>query len=253
MTPDVPLRLDPAHLSVAAQHEDSRYAKLIDQALGDARTVVNVWAGRGAYEPRGRQVVAIEPREVLARLRPPEAVPAIRASPGSLPLFDASVDGAMAIRAVHEWGEQREAGVREMRRVARGPVVIMTLDLEASSQTWLQSEYLPQLAELNAELYPEVEAIADWLGGEVEVLTVPVPRDSGDWPLSSFWAKPEQLCTPEGRARSRTLAALPPEIVERALSRLERDLSVGAWDRRHGHLRAHYEHDVGLRLVVGQP
>ncbi|MGD0199057.1 MAG: methyltransferase type 11 [Solirubrobacteraceae bacterium] len=253
MASDVPLRLDPAHLSVVAEHEDPRYAELIKAALGGARSIVNVWAGAGAYEPEGSYVVPIEPRAGLAERRGGHQAPAIRASPGALPLFDDSVDAAMAIRAVHEWGTQREAGVREMRRVARGPVVIMTLDLEVSSSMWLAQDYLPQLAQLNGELYPDVEQVVDWLGGTVEVLTVPVPRDSTDWPLSSAWAKPERLCGPEGRARSRTLALLPPDVVDHGLQKLERDLLDGRWDRRHGHLRALYEHDVGLRLIVGHP
>jgi hypothetical protein len=253
MGPDIELRLDPEHLSVIAAHEDSRYAELIRMALGEARSVVNVWAGTGAYEPADRYVLAIEPRDVLALKRPPERGPAVRANPGSLPLHDASVDAAMAIRSVHEWGEEREGGVREMRRVARGPVVVLTLDGTVSADMWLQRDYLPQLTELNSEMFPAIEDIVGWLGGEVEVQTVPVPRDSTDWPLSSLWSRPERLCDPDGRARSRMLAALPADALEHGLRKLARDLADGTWDRRQGHLRALYDYDVGLRLIVGRP
>jgi hypothetical protein len=250
---DIALRLDPEHVSVVDEHEDPRYAELIHAALADARTVVNVWAGSGAYEPEDRHVLAIEPREVLALKRPPLRPPAILATPRSLPLCDASVDAAMAVRSVHEWGQEREQGVREMRRVARGPVVILTLDISVSAELWLQRDYLPWLSELNKEMFPTIDELVRWLGGTVEVQTVPVPRDSTDWPLSSMWSRPEQLCDPASRARSRTLATLPAEELDRGMSKLARDLEDGTWDRRNGHLRALYEYDVGLRLVVARP
>jgi SAM-dependent methyltransferase len=251
MGPDIALRLDPEHLSVVAAHEDPRYAELIHGALAGAQSIVNVWAGTGAYEPAERYVVAIEPREQLALKRPPERAPAIRASPGSLPLHDASVDAAMAIRSVHEWGDERERGVREMRRVARGPVVILTLDGSVSAETWLQRDYLPGLTKLHSEMFPRIDEIVDWLGSEVGVRTVPVPRDSVDWPLSSMWSRPERLCEAGGRDHSRMLEVLPADELDHGLSKLGRDLADGTWDRRHGHLRALYDYDVGLRLIVG--
>jgi hypothetical protein len=159
----------------------------------------------------------------------------------------------MAVRSVHEWGQEREQGVREMRRVARGPVVILTLDISVSAELWLQRDYLPWLSELNKEMFPTIDELVRWLGGTVEVQTVPVPRDSTDWPLSSMWSRPEQLCDPASRARSRTLATLPAEELDRGMSKLARDLEDGTWDRRNGHLRALYEYDVGLRLVVARP
>jgi hypothetical protein len=253
MQPDIELRFDPEHLSVVAAHEDRRYAELIHAGLGDARTVVNVWAGTGAYEPADRYVLAIEPREILAAKRPLERVPAIRARPGALPLGDRSVDAAMAVRSIHEWGEERERGVRELRRVARGAVVLMTLDATVSAEMWLQRDYLPEIATINFEMFPSIAEITSWLGGTVDVRTVPVPRDSTDWPLSSLWGRPEELVAPDGPGRSRTLSALPADELDRGLRKLARDLAGGSWDRRHGHLRALYEYDVGLRLIVATP
>ncbi len=40
---------------------DPRIAQRIETALGDARTVLNVGAGAGAYEPDGMHVTAIAP------------------------------------------------------------------------------------------------------------------------------------------------------------------------------------------------
>jgi hypothetical protein len=60
------------------RREDPRIAARIDAALGDARTVVNVGAGAGSYEPRDRYVIAIEPSDVMAAQRPPGLPPALR-------------------------------------------------------------------------------------------------------------------------------------------------------------------------------
>jgi len=43
------------------RHADPRVAAAILRALGDARTVLNVGAGAGNYEPVDREVMALEP------------------------------------------------------------------------------------------------------------------------------------------------------------------------------------------------
>src|ERR687883_507046 len=116
------------------RREDPRLAARIHAALGDARTVVNVGAGAGSYEPRDRHVIAIEPSEVMIRQRDRRLAPAIRGGAFPLPLADRSVDAAMAVLTIHHWDDDQERGVREMRRVARGPIVIVTYDSEVSGR-----------------------------------------------------------------------------------------------------------------------
>lgn len=122
------------HGYATTRREDPRIAARIHAALGDARTVVNVGAGAGSYEPRDRYVLAIEPSDAMAAQRPPDRAPAIRASAGALPLRDDSVDAAMAIITIHHWDEDQQRGVRELRRVARGPVVILTPEAAVSTR-----------------------------------------------------------------------------------------------------------------------
>jgi hypothetical protein len=50
---------------------DPRLEQLIWAALGDSKTVLNVGAGTGAYEPRDRCVVAVEPSATMRQARPP--------------------------------------------------------------------------------------------------------------------------------------------------------------------------------------
>lgn len=49
---------------------DPRIAKRIEAALGEARTVLNVGAGTGSYEPADRKVTAVEPSAEMIAQRP---------------------------------------------------------------------------------------------------------------------------------------------------------------------------------------
>ncbi len=232
------------------RREDPELAERIHTALGHARTVVNVGAGAGNYEPQDRHVIAIEPSDVMASQRPEDRVPTIRASAGSLPLRDRSIDAAMAILSVHHWDREQEQGVRELRRVARGPVVILTYDREVSNRMWLMAEYMPELAALDRDIFPDPGLIARWLGGSTRVETVLTARDSPDWMLGAFWAHPERVLDAQARSGTSGFARMSEEVVARVVSAVERDLNSGAWDQRHGQLRELDALDVGLRLIV---
>jgi SAM-dependent methyltransferase len=235
------------------RREDPRIAQRITAALGDARTVVNVGAGAGSYEPRDRDVIAVEPSDVMAAQRPSGLPPALRATAGRLPLRDDAVDAAMAVLTIHHWDAEREAGVRELRRVASGPVAILTYLPEISNEMWLMKEYLPEVGDLDSQIFPDAGRLAAWLGGTPAIETIPIHRDSPDWMLGSFWAHPERVLDRDARNATSGLARMAPETVERVARALERDLRSGEWDRRHGHLRELEELDVGLRLVVSTP
>jgi SAM-dependent methyltransferase len=233
------------------RREDPRFRAQIHAALGlEARTIVNVGAGAGAYEPSDRRVIAIEPSAVMIAQRSRDLAPAVRASAGSLPLHDRSVDAAMAILTVHHWDDERERGVRELRRVARGAVVILTYDAAISAAMWLMADYLPEVAALDRRIFPPPEQLAEWLGGDVRIDKVPIPRDTPDWMLGSFWAHPERVLDASARAATSGFARMPANVVDRVVAEVSRDLRSGSWDARHGHLRSLDALDVGLRLVV---
>jgi SAM-dependent methyltransferase len=236
-----------------SRQEDPALARTIHAALGDAESVVNVGAGAGSYEPGDRHVIAIEPSDVMAAQRPGDRVPAIRAVAGALPLRDDSVDAAMSVLSLHHWDESQEQGVRELRRVARGPVVLVTFDERVSRQMWLVADYLPEVAELDARIFPPPETLADWLGGETEITTLPVPRDTPDWTFSSFWAHPERVLDPDARAATSGFSRMDAAIVERVDAAVCADLESGRWDARHGRLRSLDAYDAGMRLVVSRP
>ena len=241
------------HQYANTRREDPRFYERILGALGNARSVVNVGAGAGSYEPRDRHVVAVEPSDVMVAQRPRTLAPALRAGAQALPLRDGSVDAAMSVLSLHHWDEQQEQGVRELRRVASGPVVLLTCDPEVSGAMWLMADYLPEIAALDRRIFPSMARLADWLGGTTRVEAVPIPRDTCDWTLMSFWAHPSRVLDAAARNSTSGFARMPIAAVKRVVSAVERDLEDGTWDARHGNLRQLSEYDAGLRLVVNTP
>jgi SAM-dependent methyltransferase len=234
----------------AGRRTDPRIAARIHAALGDARTVVNVGAGTGSYEPDDRWVLAVEPSATMRAQRPPGAAPAIAATAQDLPLDDDAVDAAMACVTIHHW-HPRAAGLAEMRRVARGPVVVFTFDLE-HLPAW-QRDFLREGIEIERPRFGSVEEIAAELGGSVRVESIPTPADCADGFFEAFWNRPEALLDPAVRASQSLWALLDPSAEQRIVERLKSALDSGAWDAEHGHLREQPSFDGSLRLIVSEP
>jgi SAM-dependent methyltransferase len=229
---------------------DPRIAARIHAALGKAQTVLNVGAGTGSYEPRDRWVLAVEPSQTMRTQRPPDAAPAIAARAESLPFDDDAVDAAIACVTIHHW-EPPQAGLAELRRVARGPVVIFTFELE-HLPAW-QVEHLHEGLLLERPRFPTIEAVVRALGGRVRVERIPTPADCTDGFIEAFWRRPERLLDREVRAAQSMWALLSPGVEELIVNRLAEALASGDWDREHGHLRDQDSFDGSLRLVISEP
>jgi SAM-dependent methyltransferase len=230
---------------------DPRIAAAIRLALGDARSVVNVGAGAGSYEPADRPVIAVEPSREMIVQRPPGAAPVLHALAEALPLRDAAVDAALAILTLHHWHD-RAAGLAELLRVARRRVVIVNWDPAARHDFWLTREYIPALAELDARLFPTAAELEAALG-PLRVVPLPVPHDCVDGFLGAYWRRPEAYLDAGVRGAMSTFGRLGPEpaqSVMEGLARLGDDLASGRWEARFGHLRALRELDLGYRLVI---
>jgi SAM-dependent methyltransferase len=233
----------------ATRRPDPRIAAAIERALGDARTVVNVGAGAGSYESPEREVTAVEPSPTMRAQRPEGAAEAIDARAESLPFEDGSFDAGMAILTLHHWSEPLR-GLAELRRVARGPVVVLTFDPAQSEAFWLVRDYLPEAAALDRERFPALAATVEALGGGTTVERVPIPHDCRDGFLGAFWRRPELYLEPAVRPGISTFGDLEPAVLERALKQLEVDLESGRWRRLYGGLLSVEELDLGYRLVV---
>jgi SAM-dependent methyltransferase len=233
----------------ATRGTEPRIAARIWGALGDARTVVNVGAGTGSYEPPDRDVTAVEPSAVMIAQRPPGAAPAVQASAEALPFDDASFDAAMAVLTLHHWSDFR-AGCAELRRVARNRVVVFSWDPIFVGRMWLGPEYFPEHMGEDVIGFPSLAEQAAALGdAEVEVMSV--PWDCRDGFMSAFWRRPEAYLDPAVRAGISTLAKRSEDELAEGLARLRADLDSGAWARRHAELLERDELDLGYRLLVG--
>jgi SAM-dependent methyltransferase len=228
---------------------DPRIAARIHAALGDARTVLNVGAGAGSYEPCDRWVLAVEPSATMRAQRPAGAAPAIDARAEALPFDDGAFDAAMACVTIHHW-EPPKAGLAELRRVSRGPVVIFTFELD----------YLPawQLELLHEGLvkerlrFPAIADIAATLGGRTRVEHLPTPGDCLDGFFEAFWRRPEALLDPAVRGAQSMWALLEPGVEQRIIDRLADALDSGAWEVKHGYLREQESFQGALRLVISE-
>lgn len=228
---------------------DPRIAARIRRALGSARSVVNVGAGAGSYEPAGMHVLPIEPSATMRAQRPRELAPAVDAVAESLPLDDDSADAAMAIVTVHQWRDLA-AGLSELRRVARGPVVILTFEPDVMADFWL-ARYAPEMIERERRRIPAIATLRAALGPGTTVETVPVPRDCSDGFTEAYYGRPERLLDPEVRAGQSAWTRAGADVERRFAESLRADLESGAWDRRHGEWRSRPRFEGALRLVVG--
>lgn len=225
-----------------------RFADAILAALGDANTILNVGAGAGSYEPRDRDVTAVEPSASMRAQRPMDLAQAVDAIAENLPFADQVFDASMATFTVHQWHDLA-AGLREMRRVTRGPTVIMTCDPAALDRFWLM-DYAPEVIAVEARRYPPIEQIVRLLGEPCEVRELPIPLDCTDGFGEAYYGRPERLLDPGARLANSAWSFVDPAVAFRAVEALRIDLERGAWDARYGHLRTQRAFNGSLRLVI---
>jgi hypothetical protein len=223
----------------------------INHALGEARTVLNIGAGAGSYEPRDKKVTAVEPSVSMRAQRPSTLPMAIDAVAENLPFPDDSFDASMATFTIHQWSDL-QAGLKELRRVTSGPVVILTCDPDEVEHFWL-SAYAPQVLKTEAGRYPSISLIRTILGGYSDTQPVPIPLHCKDGFNEAYYGRPEQLLDDGARLACSAWSFVDRATSEKYVQHLRRDLADGTWDGRYGHLRTQREYEGSLRLVVSYP
>jgi SAM-dependent methyltransferase len=270
----------------AVRRPDPRIGAQLAAALGAARTVLDVGAGTGSYEPTDRHVVAVEPSAEMRARRDPALPPAIDATAADLPFDDDAFDAALAVFTIHHWPDL-DAGLAEVRRVTSGPVVIMTADPEALADLWL-ADYAPEFHQTERTRYPGLARIATALGAggaagdpaadhaptglgapaigpapsdsgapvadstprPLEVRPLRIPLDCSDGFADAFYGRPEALLDPAVRNAQSAWSFVDEEAQARFVARLGADLDSGAWDERHGHLRTQPEFEGSVRILT---
>jgi SAM-dependent methyltransferase len=226
---------------------DPRIEARLKSALADARTVVNVGAGTGSYEPTDRVVLAVEPSEQMIKQRPRDAAPCIRATAERLSLSDQRFDAALGVLTIHHWSDP-VAGLRELIRVARR-VVFLAYEPAVHRAFWLWREHFPAAAVVSTASELSIPQVVEVVGAD-RVETVVVPHDCSDGFGPAYWRRPAAYLNPDVRACISGLARLPINDLEPGLERLREDLDCGAWQTRHRDLLNLDAIDAGLRLIV---
>jgi SAM-dependent methyltransferase len=222
----------------------ARIERAIGMALGSAKTVLNVGAGAGSYEPADRQVTAVEPSVEMIRQRGASAAAVVQGYAEDLPFDDNSFDASMAILTIHHWAD-KEKGLKEMRRVTRDRVVVLTFD-PSHRGFWL-ADYIPELVALDEAQMPRMTDYAAWLGS-VEISPIPIPHDCTDGFLCAYWRRPAAYLDPRIRAAMSSFWVI--DNISEGLGRLTSDLDSGAWAQRYSKLLGLDECDYGYRLVT---
>jgi SAM-dependent methyltransferase len=227
---------------------DPRICHQIAAALTGCRSVVNVGAGTGSYEPKSC-VVAVEPSTRMIRQRTLESCPCIQSVAEALPFRDKAFEGALAVLTIHHWVDLK-AGLEELRRVVRKRVVILTWDPETAGNFWLARDYLPELVAIDARRFPSMAFLGE-VFESIEVQIVPIPHDCSDGIMGAFWNRPERYLNAEVRRSMSGFARLERTVVQAALERLAGDLRSGLWHERNRKLLDLDVCDLGYRLVIG--
>jgi SAM-dependent methyltransferase len=232
----------------ATRRTEPRIAARIWAALGDARTVLNVGAGTGSYEPPDRDVTAVEPSALMRTQRPANRTPCVAAVAENLPFEDQSFDAAMAISTLHHW-QDPIAGLREMRRVA-GRVVVFTFDSSDPGwvrRFWLTRDYLPEFADFFVGR-PSLSEVASAIGARIE--PVLIPWDCADGFFEAYWRRPEAYLDDRVRRGVSVWTRVGPDAEQRAVRSLRDDLASGRWAERNRDLVALDAAELGLRLLI---
>jgi SAM-dependent methyltransferase len=227
---------------------EPRIAARFWAALDDARTVLNVGAGTGSYEPSNRDVIAVEPSALMRAQRPPGAAPCVAAAAERLPFKDQAFDAAMAFSTVHHW-QDPIAGLREMRRVARR-VVVFTFDGSDTAwrrRFWLTRDYLPEVADFLVD-WPPLTELARAVGARIE--PVPIPWDCADGFFEAYWRRPEAYLHEDVRRGISIWAKVGPDAEHRVVRNLRDDLASGRWAERNRDLVDLDAAELGLRLLI---
>jgi len=223
---------------------DTRIAAAIWKEIGERQRILNLGAGVGAYEPADRDIVALEPSQVMISQRPDNGPPVVQGQAECLPFKDNAFNMATAILTIHHWSDI-EKGLREALRVAQKRLILLTW-IGFVEDFWLV-DYLPQIKEIDERLFPSIEQLEEILGA-VRVLSIPIPHDCTDGFLCAYWRRPQYYLDERVRGAISTFSRIAN--IGEGLRRLQEDLEAGRWHKRYQYLLNKESMDFGYRIVV---
>jgi SAM-dependent methyltransferase len=238
-------RYDKIGIEYAAKRmPDSRIFRHIQMALRNSKSVLNVGAGAGSYEPTNIPAVAVEPSFEMIRQRLNRSN-VVQGVAEALPFRDACFDTSLALLTIHHWTDLSQ-GLQECARSSKRAVTILTWD-PSSLGFWLTQDYFPEILEFDRSIFPSLEELQHCLG-EITVTDVPIPADCIDGFLGAYWRRPEAYLQEHIRSGMSSFSRISTFV--HGLEQLQADLESGAWYRAHGHLLAHESLSIGYKLVT---
>jgi SAM-dependent methyltransferase len=227
------------------RQSDPRIGAAIERAIAGCKSILNVGAGTGSYEPRSRIVVAVEPSSTMIAQRPPGAAPVVQARAEALPFPNRSFDAVLGILTVHHWKDQVK-GFAECDRVARSKVVFLTNDFDVCAKFWL-FDYFPELLRADRHIFPSLTRFEHAFGA-IQSIAVPIPADCVDGFLGAYWKRPRAYLERNVRDSISTFSKVGN--IDSQLAHLENDILSGEWERRYYGLQNLSELDLGYRIVI---
>ncbi|WP_432127637.1 SAM-dependent methyltransferase [Streptomyces sp. bgisy082] len=171
--------------------------------------------------------------------------------PARLPFDNDEFDAAMTLCTV-PYLPDVYARLRELRRVTRGPVVILTNDPSRMHGFWLD-RYAPRVLAVEARRHPTVQELTATLGATCTVRRVPIPLDCTDTFNEAYYGRPEMLLDPAARRAGAAWSFVDDQVREDFDTALRRELRSGEWDERFGHLRHQPTYEGSLVIVRAVP
>lgn len=223
---------------------DLRIEEKIQHKLFGIKSVLNIGAGTGSYEPKDKFVVGLDPSVFMLRNRSSGAAPCVLGGAEALPFKSSAFDGAMAVLTIHHWSDWKK-GIQEALRICRCRLVIMTWD-PGHAGFWLTQDYLREISSVDSAKFPSMVGLQS-THGNISIEPILVPWDCKDGFMGAYWRRPEAYLD-ESKRKSISTLALNSSTA--GLERLKQDLSNGEWERKYGYLRSKPELDIGYRLVV---
>ena len=229
--------------------------EILTASLGD--TVADIGAGTGSYAlflaGQGYRVLAVEPSAVMRQQAIADpAIEWIAAEAENLPLGDRSVDAAMIMLALHHFQNYQQA-LREIHRITEGgQIVLFIYDPDFISRFWLTQYFPAFVADVQTTFVPVPTLMSELqtvTGAKVDSRIFPLPHDLLDSFAAVGWARPELYLNSSIRNGISSFTKLDQAELKYGLSRLQKDLETGVWDREYGHLRKQIQYDVGYRFV----
>lgn len=227
------------------RREDPGIASNIFQFLVEAKSILNIGAGTGSYEPRGPRVVAVEPSLEMIKQRRPNSAPVTQAFAESLPFDDGTFSHSMTVLSMHHWVDRMTA-FSEIKRVTTERFIAVTWN-PSSEPFWLTKDYFPEIHAIDSAIFPSLSEITNHFLG-VKFYPLKVPANCLDGFTAAYWARPKAYLDPLVRSSMSTFSKI--ENVEAGLERLARDLESGLWNKKYGHLKSFDKLDVGYILAV---